>query len=124
MHLLGNILWIVLGGGIFIFLEYVISGLALCVTVIGIPFGIQCLKLSVLGLIPFGKRIEDTGSSTGLLALIMNIIWIIIGGIWIALTHVLFAILCAATIIGIPFAAQHMKLAGLAFTPFGKKIID
>lgn len=124
MNLLGNLLWIVLGGGIFIFLEYIISGLALCVTIIGIPFGIQCMKLSVLGLVPFGKRIEDTGSSTGLLTLIMNIIWIIIGGIWIALTHVLFAVLCAITIIGIPFASQHMKLASLAFTPFGKKIID
>ncbi|MBD3183041.1 YccF domain-containing protein [Candidatus Poribacteria bacterium] len=123
MSLLGNILWILIGGGVFIFLEYIISGFLLCCTIIGIPFGIQCIKLSVLGLIPFGKKVVNTESSTSCLAVIMNILWILLGGIWIGITHLIFAILCAITIIGIPFAKQHFKLASLAFTPFGKEII-
>lgn len=122
MSLLGNILWIILGGGIFIFLEYIVSGLILCLTIIGIPFGIQTMKLSVLGLVPFGKDVKNSESNDSPLALIMNIIWIIVGGIWIALTHLIFAIIMAITIIGIPFAKQHMKLAKFSFTPFGKEI--
>ena len=122
MSLLGNMLWIVLGGGIVLFFEYIISGLALCLTIIGIPFGIQSIKLSFLALLPFGKRIRNVDKSTGALATIMNVIWILIGGIWIALTHLLFAVICAITIIGLPFAKQHMKLAALALTPFGKQV--
>jgi len=122
MNLLGNILWITLGGGIFIFLEYFIGGILLCVTIVGIPFGVQCIKLSILGFVPFGKEIQSGSRSDGIISLIMNILWILIGGIWIALTHVGFAILMAITIIGIPFAKQHMKLASLAFTPFGTEL--
>lgn len=122
MSVLGNILWILLGGGIFIFLEYLIGGMLLCLTIVGIPFGVQCLKLSLLGLIPFGKKIVNTESATGPLSTLMNIIWILIGGIWIALTHVVFAVLCAITIVGLPFTRQHMKLAALGLTPFGKRI--
>jgi uncharacterized membrane protein YccF (DUF307 family) len=122
MSLLGNILWIVLGGGFILFLEYLLSGLALCLTVIGIPFGVQCIKLSLLALVPFGRQVRRLPRSAGALATIMNIIWILIGGIWIAATHVLFAVLCAITIIGLPFAKQHMKLASLSLVPFGTEI--
>ena len=123
MSILGNILWIIFGGGIVIFFEYLFEGLILCLTIIGIPFGIQCFKLSVLGLVPFGKEVVTTESYNGCLSVVMNILWILIGGIWIALTHVLFAVLCAITIIGLPFAKQHIKLAALAFTPFGKSVV-
>ncbi|MCP3898881.1 MAG: YccF domain-containing protein [Desulfobacteraceae bacterium] len=123
MSLLGNILWILIGGGIVIFVEYILAGIALCLTIIGIPFGIQCMKLSFLGLLPFGKEIKENRKANEGLSLIMNIIWILIGGFWIALTHLFFAILLAITIIGLPFAKQHMKLASLALTPFGKKVI-
>lgn len=119
MSLIGNILWIFLGGGLFLFVEYLLGGLILCLTIIGIPFGVQCIKLSLLALVPFGKEIEQTGSGSGCLSILMNIIWIVFGGIPIALTHVVFGILCAITIIGIPFAKQHMKLAALSLTPFG-----
>lgn len=122
MSLLGNMLWIILGGGIVLFFEYLMGGVALCLTIIGIPFGFQCIKLSFLALLPFGKKIRNVGKSTGTLATVMNIIWILIGGIWIALTHLLFAVVCAITIIGLPFAKQHMKLAALALTPFGKEV--
>jgi len=123
MSLLGNVLWIVLGGGIFLFLEYLLGGVVLCLTIIGIPFGIQCIKLSFLALVPFGKEIRHSEKSTGCLSTVMNLIWILIGGIWIALTHLIFAILCAITIIGIPFAKQHMKLAAFSLMPFGKEVI-
>jgi len=122
MSLLGNILWIILGGGIILFLEYLLGGLVLCITIIGIPFGIQCIKLSFLALVPFGKEIRYSEKSTGGLSTVMNLIWVLCGGIWIALTHLIFAIICAVTIIGIPFAKQHMKLVALSLTPFGKKV--
>ena len=122
MSVLGNILWIVIGGGIFIFFEYLVGGFFLCLTIVGIPFGLQCFKLAHLGLVPFGKEIVHRDSATGCLALVMNIIWILFGGIWVALTHLFFAVLLAITIIGIPFAKQHIKLAALSFTPFGKEI--
>lgn len=119
MSAIGNILWIVLGGGIFLFFEYLLGGILLCLTIIGIPFGVQCIKLSLLALVPFGKEITHTAHPPGCLATIMNILWIVCGGIPIAFTHVIFGILCAITIIGIPFAKQHMKLAAFSLTPFG-----
>lgn len=93
------------------------------VTIIGIPFGIQTLKLAILSLWPFGAEIRLKAGNSGCLSTIMNLIWIFIGGFWICLTHLLFGVLFAITIIGIPFAMQHFKLAGLALTPFGKEIV-
>ncbi|MCK9484104.1 MAG: YccF domain-containing protein [Candidatus Marinimicrobia bacterium] len=122
MSALGNILWIFLGGGLFIFLFYLIGGVVLCLTIIGIPFGMQCIKLSVLGLMPFGQKIVFKESEPGCLSTLMNIIWILFGGLELALTHLIFAVLCAITIIGIPFARQHVKLLSLALTPFGREV--
>jgi uncharacterized membrane protein YccF (DUF307 family) len=122
MSAIGNILWIFLGGGIFIFFEYLFGGFILCITIIGIPFGVQCIKLSVLGLLPFGKEVVSTKSASGCLSIFMNIIWILFGGVWISLTHLIFALLLTITIIGIPFAKQHIKFASLALAPFGKEI--
>ncbi len=122
MKLVGNIIWIVFGG-LIIATEYLISSLLLMVTIVGIPFGIQTLKLAMLSLWPFGSEIRESKGSSGCLSTIMNIIWFFIGGIWIALTHLVFGILFFITIIGIPFAMQHFKLAGLALTPFGREIV-
>lgn len=121
--MLGNLIWLVFGGFI-VFLEYMISGFLLCLTIIGIPFGIQAFKLAILSLWPFGKTIGLTSGNPGCLSTIMNIIWLIIGGIWIALTHLVFGILLGITIIGIPWAKQHFKLVSLALTPFGREIRD
>ena len=122
MSLLGNLLWIVLGGGIFIFLEYLIGGLLLCMTIIGIPFGIQCIKLSLIGLAPFGHDVKETKAAGGCVSIFMNVLWILFGGVELVVTHLVFGVLCGITIIGIPFAKQHLKLASLALTPFGKQI--
>jgi len=122
MKFIGNVIWLVFGG-ILISVEYLISSMLLMVTIIGIPFGLQTLKLAVLALWPFGSQIRLKKGNPGCLSTIMNVIWIFIGGFWISLTHIFFGILFALTIIGIPFAKQHFKLAGLALTPFGKEII-
>lgn len=122
MSLLGNLLWIILGGGIFVSLFYIIGGIVLCVTIVGIPFGVECFKLAWVALVPFGKRIDSTGSTSGLLPILLNVLWLVFGGLEVALTHLIFALLCAITIIGIPFAKQHMKLLRLALVPFGAKI--
>ncbi|WP_159518860.1 YccF domain-containing protein [Sunxiuqinia indica] len=123
MSTLGNVIWIVFGG-FFIFLEYLIGGLLLCLTIVGIPFGLQSIKLSLLALWPFGKRIEYMDYAPGCLSTLMNILWFFVGGIWITLTHLAFGLLFAITIIGLPFAKQHFKLMSLALTPFGRRIID
>jgi len=122
MKLLGNLIWLVFGG-IIISIEYIISSILLMVTIVGIPFGIQTLKLAVLALWPFGAEIRLKPGNPGCLSTLMNVIWICIGGIWIALTHLVFGVLFAITIIGIPFAMQHFKLAALALTPFGREIV-
>jgi uncharacterized membrane protein YccF (DUF307 family) len=121
MSFLGNLLWIVLGGFL-ITIEYLVSGIVLCLTIIGIPFGIQCFKLAILSLLPFGREIVSESTSSGCISTFFNILWIFIGGIWICVTHLTLAIIFAITIIGIPFAKQHVKLATLSLTPFGKTI--
>jgi uncharacterized membrane protein YccF (DUF307 family) len=119
-----NLLWIVLGGGFLIWLEYIVGGLLLCLTIVGIPFGVQCFKIAGMGLLPFGKDIaEDPRSAgSGVLGFAMNVLWFFAAGVWICLTHLALALASAVTIIGIPFALQHVKLAVLALAPFGKTV--
>lgn len=121
MKTLGNIIWL-LFGGIITAIEYIISSLLLMVTIIGIPFGLQTLKLGMLALWPFGSTVVDNGNSGGCLNVFMNILWLICGGLCTCLTHLAFGLLLCITIIGIPFGKQHFKMAGLALTPFGKTI--
>ena len=123
MSILMNILWLLLGG-IFTAVEYVVASLGMMITIIGIPFGIQTLKISLLALCPFGKKIETTPQAGGCLSIIMNILWILLGGSWISLSHLVFGFVLCITIIGIPFGKQHFKLAGLALSPFGKHIVE
>lgn len=121
MKIILNLLWLIFGG-LATAIEYLISSVGLMTTIIGIPFGLQTLKIGILALWPFGKQVTPSETSNSCLSLLMNIIWIFIGGIWICLTHLLFGVLLYITIIGIPFGTQHFKLAALALSPFGKKI--
>ncbi len=121
MKFLGNILWLVLGG-LIVSLYYFAVGLLFCLTIIGIPFGIQLIKMGLFALWPFGSEVRSDNDSVGVLSIIMNVIWIIVGGFEISLIHITFGILCCATIVGIPFGVQHFKMALLAFVPFGKEI--
>lgn len=122
MKFLGNIIWLIFGG-LITALEYLISSILMMITIIGIPFGLQTLKLAMLALWPFGSKVIDNGGSSGCLSIIMNVLWIIVGGFGICLTHLFFGIILCITIIGIPFGKQHFKMAGLALTPFGKNIV-
>jgi uncharacterized membrane protein YccF (DUF307 family) len=121
MNLLGNILWIVFGG-FAMFVGYVIGGTFLCLTIVGIPFGLQVFKLAVLALFPFGQKIYTAERASGCLYIFMNVVWLIFFGIGLAISHVLIGAVLAITIIGIPFTMQHFKLARLALTPFGMDV--
>ena len=121
MSLLGNVLWI-LTGGFLVALFYFFGGLMLCLTIVGIPFGVQLFKLGVLSLLPFGRDIETTGFASGCLGVIMNLIWIMAGGIELVVVHLILALVLAITVIGLPFAKQHVKMARLALMPFGSVI--
>jgi len=122
MRLLLNVLWVIVGGGFVIALEYAIGALVLCVTIIGIPFGVQCFKIAGLAFWPFGRTVERGSVAGGPLGLVLNVVWCLVAGVWIFLSHLGLAFGLAVTIIGIPFAVQHVKLAVLALLPFGAEI--
>ena len=121
MNLFLNFLWLILGG-LIIALYYFLMGLLFCITIIGAPFGLQLFKIGVFALWPFGHEAVSDTNDGGCLAILMNVLWILFGGIEIALLHVGFGIFCCITIVGIPFGVQHFKMAVLALVPFGKKI--
>ena len=121
MRFFGNILWLILGG-LVISLYYAFMAILFCITIIGIPFGIQLFKMAGLALWPFGRDVGAGSNDGGCLSILMNIIWILFGGVEIAMLHVGFGIFCCLTIVGIPFGVQHFKMALLALIPFGKEI--
>lgn len=122
MNFIGNLIWLICGG-FFAALGYIVGGFVLCLTIIGIPFGMQCFKLAGLELAPFGRQVVPAQSGMGCLSLLCNIIWLICGGLYTAVIHLVFALLLTITIIGIPFARQHLKLMELSLMPFGKRVI-
>ncbi|MFV0560971.1 MAG: YccF domain-containing protein [Enterococcus sp.] len=119
MSCLGNILWFIFGGLIG-GLGWILAGILWCITIIGIPIGVQCFKFAGLSFAPFGKEVIYGGST---FSIIVNIIWLLISGIPLALAHVASGIILCITIIGIPFGMQSFKLAKLALMPFGAKIV-
>jgi uncharacterized membrane protein YccF (DUF307 family) len=130
MILFGNILWFIFGGAMMA-LGWWIAGAFAYLSIIGIPWGKACFVIGQFALMPFGKQAvsrktinnrNDIG--TGNLGAIGNIIWFIFAGIWLAICHMLYGLICFITIIGIPFGLQHLKLAALAIAPIGKTIID
>jgi uncharacterized membrane protein YccF (DUF307 family) len=123
MNLLLNIIWLILGGFI-VAIAYVLGAVLLCITIVGIPFGIQCFKLAGLAVAPFGREIREKEPPSGCLAVVMNIIWIILPGLELAIFHLIMALLFAITIIGLPLASQHLKMTRLALLPFGFQVRD
>ena len=119
MRLIGNVLWLVFGGFL-AGLSWYISGLILCLTVIGVPMGIQCFKFGTLAMFPFGKDIKFGGGAPSLIA---NVIWIIFFAIPMVLEDLGFGLLWCITIVGIPFGLQFFKLAKLSLAPFGAEIV-
>ena len=118
MRLLGNILWLILGG-LLLATSWAIIGLVLCVTIVGIPLGIQAFKMAGLTLTPFGKTVQYGGGVGSALA---NNLWVVLVGCWMALGYLGAGVLNCITIIGIPFGLQSFKMAKLALWPFGAQI--
>ena len=123
MNLLGNLIWLIFGG-LFAALGYLIGGLVLCITIIGIPWGLQCFKLAEVVLMPFGKKIVSDSSNAGCLGMLANLVWLICGGFFTALVHIVMGLLLYITIIGIPWGQQHFKLIEISLMPFGKKVVN
>lgn len=121
MSMLGDLIWIVFGG-LVMSLAYLFLGIAYCITIIGIPVGLQLFKMAGLSLFPFGREVRDRNGEMGCWSMFLNILWIVCGGIEMAMTHAVVGLLFCITIVGIPFGKQHFKLAVLALMPFGKEI--
>ncbi|GIV79838.1 YccF domain-containing protein [Litorilinea aerophila] len=121
MSLLGNIIWLIFGGFVTA-LGYIIGGIVLCLTIVGIPFGLQSIKLGLASLAPFGKEVVESPHANSTLRIIFNLIWLVLFGWELALSHLFHAAILAITIIGIPFAKQHIKLIPLSLMPFGRDL--
>ena len=122
MDLLGNLIWLIFGG-LMAALGYLLGGIVLCITVIGVPWGLQCFKLAGLILWPFGKKIISDSDNMGCLNIFFNLIWILCGGLYTAIVHIVMGAILCLTIIGIPWGKQHFKLVEISLMPFGKRII-
>jgi uncharacterized membrane protein YccF (DUF307 family) len=120
MSLLGNIIWLIFGG-LISGIGYIIGGLTLCLTIIGIPFGLQAIKLGIATLTPFGREVVELEEADSTLRLVFNVIWIFLFGWEIALSHLIHGAILAITIVGLPFAKQHFKLLIMALLPFGRE---
>lgn len=118
MKFLGNIIWFIFGG-FFGGLGWLLTGVIWCITIIGIPVGLQCFKLAGVSFWPFGKKVIYSDSTSSLL---VNIVWMIFSGLPLAVGHCMSGIFLCITIIGIPFGRQSFKLARLALMPFGARI--
>jgi len=119
MSVIGNLIWIILGG-LLSAIGWTIVGAILCISVIGIPFGLQCFKIAGLTLVPFGRNVEV--GKFGASGFLGNLIWIILFGWELCIGHLFFGAILCISVIGIPFGLQHFKLAKLALLPFGAEI--
>lgn len=129
MGAIGNFLWFILGG-VFMGLGWWLAGLLAFVSIVGIPWGRACFVIGKFTFFPFGKEAVDREDlsgkgdvGTGFLGVLGNIVWFVLAGWWLAVGHVMSAVACFVTIIGIPFGIQHLKLAGIALAPIGKTIV-
>lgn len=121
MSLLGNIIWIVFGG-LLMSAAYFFLGIVYCISIVGIPVGLQLFKMASLSLYPFGREVRDRNGEMGCWSMFLNILWIVFGGVEMALGHAVIGLFFCITVVGIPFGLQHFKLAVLALMPFGKEI--
>jgi uncharacterized membrane protein YccF (DUF307 family) len=122
MSLIGNLIWFIFGG-LLLGIGYLFGGMVLCLTIVGIPFGLQIMKLGLFAMWPFGGEVAPGNNASGCLPLLLNVLWIICGGIEVALTHLALGIVFSITIVGIPFGMQHFKLMMLALMPFGHEVV-
>ena len=122
MRVLLNILWLVLAG-VWLAIGYAVAGVLLCVTIIGIPFGVQALKLAGYALWPFGRALVPSADRHKGLSVVGNVLRFVLAGWWLALEHLVTGMLLCLTVIGIPLGVASFKMAGAALVPFGKEIV-
>jgi len=123
MNAIGNFVWLIFGG-FFAAIGYFIGGLVLCITVVGIPWGLQCFKLAGFVLLPFGRTVVSDHANTGCLSMLFNVVWIVCGGWYTAIIHLVIGFILSITVIGIPWGKQHFKLVEISLMPFGKRVVD
>ena len=119
MNFIGNLIWIICGG-LFSAIGWWLAGILWCITIVGIPVGLQCFKMSSLSLNPFGKEVIDEG---GAVSCLLNIIWFFVSGLELAIGNFIIGCILCVTIFGIPFGMQFFKIARLALFPFGARIV-
>jgi uncharacterized membrane protein YccF (DUF307 family) len=129
VSILLNILWLLLGG-VWMAVGWVVAAIIMAITIIGLPWARAAFNIAVYTLLPFGQRAVrrdlltgESDAGTGVLGLIGNLIWLVLAGWWLALGHLVTAVVLAVTIVGIPFAWAHLKLAGIALWPIGRAIV-
>lgn len=122
MRLVLNLLWLVLSG-FWTGLMYLVAGIVLCLTIIGIPFGIASFRIGLFAFWPFGRELRRTASA-GVGSAIGNVLWIVLAGVWLAIGHAVSGIALCLTIIGIPLGLANFKLIPVAFAPLGRQIIS
>ena len=121
MSFLGNLIWLIFGGFL-TGMGYILGGLLVCLTIIGIPFGMQAIKLGIATMAPFGKEFVATDEAGDFGNILLNILWAVVFGWEIAIAHLVHGLILLVTIVGIPFAKQHFKLIPIALAPFGREI--
>ena len=121
LAVLGNVLWFLLGG-LWMGLEWLITGLLFCLTIIGIPYGIACFRIAQFAFFPFGKTVVPS-ENAGACTFVLNVIWIIFAGIWLWISAVIAGLFFCLTIIGIPFGIACFRIAKVSFAPLGKKVV-
>ena len=119
MSTLGNVVWLIFGGFLAA-LGYIVGGLLLCITVVGIPFGLQSMKIGIATLAPFGREVVEESHGNSTVRILFNVLWLVLFGWEIALAHLFSALILTITVVGIPFAKQHIKLIPLSLFPFGR----
>ena len=123
MRFILNVIWLVLAG-IWLALGYVFAAVLLAITIIGIPFAVQSLKLAVYALWPFGRALIQSPTRHRAISVIGNILWFVLAGWWLALEHLIVGVILCITIIGIPLGVGSFKMAGAALRPFGREVVD
>lgn len=123
MRTIGNLLWLVLAG-FWLAVSYAFAGVVLCVTIVGIPFGVQSFKLAGFALWPFGRVVVRASGSSAAVGCVGNVLWLVLAGWWLALGHIITGVLLCLTVIGIPLGLANLKLVPLALVPFGKTVVS
>ena len=126
MKLALNLLWFIFGGGIFAAALWLIAGGLLALTLVGLPFAVAAFRIAGFAAFPFGRRLVDAelvGEQTLLGTGLVNLLWVVLAGVWLAIAHVVAGLACLTSIVGIPFGLAHFKLAGICFAPLGKRTV-